>query len=120
MHSNILPVLTSAATLLGLVQGQSQQPYRDWAKAYEAAEALVLPWTIEQQANISVRDGTAPGFVPFEPSDGEYFQPSCSCTSFQPSTTDAKDFQDRPVSLEGKVSLAGLAARRSPAPGTDL
>ncbi|KAL3438793.1 glycoside hydrolase superfamily [Aspergillus tetrazonus] len=70
MHSNILPVLTSAATLLGLVQGQSQHPYRDWAKAYEAAEALVLPWTIEQQANISVRDGTAPGFVPFEPSDG--------------------------------------------------
>ncbi|KAL4752781.1 hypothetical protein BDW72DRAFT_191741 [Aspergillus terricola var. indicus] len=70
MHSNLLPVLTSAATLLSLVQGQSQQPYRDWAKAYEAAEALVIPWTIEQQANISVRYGTAPGFVPFEPSDG--------------------------------------------------
>ncbi|KAL4767695.1 glycosyl hydrolase family 3 C-terminal domain-containing protein [Aspergillus nidulans var. acristatus] len=70
MHSNLLPVLTSAATLLSFVQGQSQQPYRDWAKAYEAAEALVLPWTIEQQANISVRYGTAPGFVPFEPSDG--------------------------------------------------
>ncbi|KAL4997966.1 glycoside hydrolase superfamily [Aspergillus recurvatus] len=70
MHSNLLPVLTSAATLLCLVQGQSQQPYRDWAQAYEAAEALVLPWTIEQQANISVRYGTAPGFVPFEPSDG--------------------------------------------------
>jgi hypothetical protein len=81
MHSNLLPVLTSAATLLSFVQGQSQQPYRDWAKAYEAAEALVLPWTIEQQANISVRYGTAPGFVPFEPSDGEYIQSSCSCTS---------------------------------------
>ncbi|KAL4820413.1 glycosyl hydrolase family 3 C-terminal domain-containing protein [Aspergillus spinulosporus] len=70
MHLNLLPVLTSAAPLLSLVQGQSQQPYHDWAKAYEAAEALVLPWTIEQQANTSVRYGTAPGFVPFEPSDG--------------------------------------------------
>ncbi|KAL5339998.1 glycosyl hydrolase family 3 C-terminal domain-containing protein [Aspergillus crustosus] len=42
---------------------------RGWS-AYAAAEALVSTWTTEQQANISVRYGTAPGFVPFEPSDG--------------------------------------------------
>ncbi|KAL4911101.1 hypothetical protein BDW74DRAFT_172551 [Aspergillus multicolor] len=62
-------MLTSAAALLSVAQSQDQ-PYHDWTKAYEAAEALVSPWTTEQRANISVRYGTAPGFVPFEPSDG--------------------------------------------------
>ncbi|KAL2833771.1 hypothetical protein BDW59DRAFT_156573 [Aspergillus cavernicola] len=45
-------------------------PFHNWESAYAAAEELVSPWSIEQQANISVRYGVAPGFVPFEPSDG--------------------------------------------------
>ncbi|KAL4948757.1 glycoside hydrolase superfamily [Aspergillus filifer] len=71
MHMGFSPALVSAVALL-LTQSyaQIQQPLHDWQKAYEAAEQLVLPWTIEQKANISVRGGVAPGFVPFEPSDG--------------------------------------------------
>ncbi|KAL4797709.1 glycoside hydrolase superfamily [Aspergillus venezuelensis] len=71
MHMGFSPAIVSAVALLSTQSyAQTQQPLHDWQKAYEAAEQLVLPWTIEQQANISVRGGVAPGFVPFEPSDG--------------------------------------------------
>ncbi|KAL4876485.1 glycoside hydrolase superfamily [Aspergillus karnatakaensis] len=73
MHLTTLPTAASLVALLSLsthAQGQTQQPFRDWDAAYAAAEELVSTWTIEQQANISVRYGVAPGFVPFEPTDG--------------------------------------------------
>ncbi|KAL4810842.1 glycoside hydrolase family 3 C-terminal domain-containing protein [Aspergillus unguis] len=74
MHS-ISPALPSGAMLLSFFshvqcQGESEQPYRNWTRAYESAEKLVSSWSTEQQANVSVRYVTAPGFVPFEPSDG--------------------------------------------------
>lgn len=49
---------------------QAQQPYHDWDKAYEAASELVASWTIAQRANITIRDGVAPGYTPFTPTDG--------------------------------------------------
>lgn len=71
MHLNHLSALTSAAALLSLTSHvQAQQPFHDWKKAYDAAEQQVMTWSTEQKANISVRGGTAPDFVPFEPSDG--------------------------------------------------
>ncbi|KAL4945673.1 hypothetical protein BDV06DRAFT_209283 [Aspergillus oleicola] len=71
MHTRSFSALVSAAALFSTPShAQVQQPLHDWTKAYEAAEQLVLPWSLEQQANISVRGGVAPGFVPFEPSDG--------------------------------------------------
>jgi beta-glucosidase len=48
----------------------AQQPYNNWNLAYEAAEKLVSSWTIEERANISVRNGIAPGYIPFTPVDG--------------------------------------------------
>ncbi|KAF7192008.1 putative beta-glucosidase N [Pseudocercospora fuligena] len=45
-------------------------PYNNWEAAYQAAEALVASWTIEQAANITVRNGVAPGYLPFTVSDG--------------------------------------------------
>ncbi|KAL3444229.1 glycoside hydrolase superfamily [Aspergillus insuetus] len=73
MHSTPLWSVAGLAALLCLpcsVYGERHQPFHDWEKAYAAAEELVSTWSIEQQANISVRYGVAPGFVPFEPSDG--------------------------------------------------
>ncbi|KAL3473839.1 glycoside hydrolase superfamily [Aspergillus californicus] len=72
-----LPLFSGVASLTAAllcmpshVHGAAQQPFRDWESAYAAAEELVSTWSTEQQANISVRYGVAPGFVPFEPSDG--------------------------------------------------
>jgi beta-glucosidase len=78
MHSTPFWSVAGLAALLCLpcsAYGEKQQPFHDWEKAYAAAEELVSTWSIEQQANISVRYGVAPGFVPFEPSDGAY----CLC-----------------------------------------
>ncbi|KAL4929364.1 glycoside hydrolase superfamily [Aspergillus undulatus] len=70
MHTRSFPVLASAVAILSIPSYAQDQPLRNWEKAYAAAEELVSTWTTEQQANISVRGGVAPGFVPFEPSDG--------------------------------------------------
>ncbi|KAL4865503.1 hypothetical protein BDV12DRAFT_211014 [Aspergillus spectabilis] len=73
MHLPYISSVASVAALLCMpshVHGETQQPFHDWESAYAAAEALVSTWSTEQQANISVRYGVAPGFVPFEPSDG--------------------------------------------------
>ncbi|GAB7364942.1 hypothetical protein MBLNU230_g5727t3 [Neophaeotheca triangularis] len=42
----------------------------DWGRAYAEAEELISSWTIEQQAKVTIRDGSAPGFEPYTLSDG--------------------------------------------------
>ncbi|KXT18629.1 hypothetical protein AC579_9842 [Pseudocercospora musae] len=57
-------------TTLFLPSTLAQQPYNNWEAAYQAAEALVASWTIEEAANVTVRDGVAPGYLPFTVTDG--------------------------------------------------
>lgn len=76
MHS---PLTWALALLPAIVV--AQPPYQDWDLAYEAAEELVSSWTIEQRANITVRNGVAPGYIPFTTADGE---PSETDTSHWP------------------------------------
>lgn len=55
----------------------AQQPYRDWDAAYEAAEELISSWSIQELANVTVRNGVAPGYLPFTVTDGKsYHKPA--------------------------------------------
>lgn len=59
----------------------AQQPYNNWDLAYEAAEKLVSSWSIEERANISVRNGIAPSYIPFTPVDGTQLSLSFQSTA---------------------------------------
>ena len=55
----------------------AEQPYRDWDAAYKAAEELISSWSIQELANITVRNGVAPGYLPFTVTDGKpYHKPA--------------------------------------------
>lgn len=69
MYLHSVAVVFSLLTLPQAAQTQ-QQPYHDWTGAYGAAEELVSSWTIQQRANITIRNGQAPGYLPFTPADG--------------------------------------------------
>ena len=72
MYQHILSVAAGALLLSGSVS--AKQPYNNWNDAYKQADKLMSSWSIENQANVSVRSGTAPGYLPFTVSDG-----TCCC-----------------------------------------
>lgn len=59
-----------AALLLSSI-ASAQQPYHDWDAAYKAAEELISSWSAQELANITVRNGVAPGYLPFTVTDGK-------------------------------------------------
>ena len=73
MLSGVLPTISVVAGLFLCPSGAlGEQPYHDWDAAYKAAETLVSSWTTEQVANISIRNGVAPGYTPFTALDGTF------------------------------------------------
>jgi beta-glucosidase len=64
------PVAVFCFLVLPQAAHSQQQPYNDWDSAYKAAEELVSSWTFEQIANVTVRNGQAPGYLPFTATDG--------------------------------------------------
>jgi beta-glucosidase len=69
MHGSLITAISGAAALAGTAA--AQQPYKNWEAAYQAANKLISSWTIEQRSNISVRNGAAPGYIPFTTTDGK-------------------------------------------------